>query len=210
MLKKLFPPVTELTIFVTATSLVSLFFYMDGWAHTAAEIITGYFSGALKEVDSSTNIFSSFISFVGHVIIGPALILFCMIAPILMPFTRKDLRACAAWILLLDCTIISVYNISIFIQSPTKFQMAVSAYCIIWAIYVFLCMKFEKTDYLIDKQRSNPSYVVAAGIVSMIGIFIAVNYFAVHWVQAYSISIVIVSVLFSVACTSTTAARIQN
>lgn len=50
MLKKLFPPSTELTLFVTATSLVSLFFYMDGWANTAAEIIAGHFSDALKEV----------------------------------------------------------------------------------------------------------------------------------------------------------------
>jgi hypothetical protein len=210
MLKKLFPPATELTLFVTATSLVSLFFYMDGWGHTATEIIAGHFSDALKEVDKSNNIVSGFLSFLGGVILFPAIILSCMIAPIIMPFTRWDLRAWAVWILLLDCTIISIYNIVIAFQTPTKFQLAITAYCVIWSVYVYLCMESNKIDYLIDKQKSNPRYTFAAGIVSMIAIFIAIDFFAVHWVQAYSISIVIVSVLFSFTSPSNSAARIQN
>lgn len=198
MLKRIFPPANELTLFVMATTLLSLFFYMNGWADTALSVIADHFSNSLNQVDKSTNIFDGFISFFTGVILLPAIILGCVIAPLIIPFVRWDVRSFCIWILLMDCIIISIYNIKIALQAPTAFQIVLSTYCVIWAIYTYICMKYEKFDHLIEHTKPSPVYVITAASISIISVFIAVHFYLIDWVKAYSMSIAVVSTLFSI------------
>ena len=154
------------------TTLLSMFIYMDGWN----EKVVKFFGEPYLLV----------------VVVGT------ISAPLILPFTKKDLRQQCLMMILIDSAIILYINSKNIGSNPNRsiIDLIIALYSFSWFIYLGLISKLKSIDYIMDKNQANALICCLAASASVIIVFVEINFFSVYWTQAY----MIVSIFISIAC----------
>jgi len=196
VLKRIFPPANELTVFVMTVTILSMFIYMDGWADKAVIFYFELIDELLYEVHQAEGIKDT-ISGYSSLIFTPVFLFTIILGPLFLPFNKRDLRALCATIILIDASIIAYGNMGLVEETPTIINNFMTFYSAIWIIYIFVVLKMRELDYLMNDHQAKaiPSFIAAC--ISSIAVFVAIEAFSVHWVKAYSIGSILTSILFT-------------
>jgi len=196
VLKRIFPPANELTVFVMTVTLLSMFIYMDGWADKAIVFYFELVEKHLYEIHQAKGIKDT-VSGYGTLILTPILLFVIIFGPLFLPFNKRDLRALCATIILIDASIIAYGNMGLVKETSTIINNFITFYSVIWIIYIFVAVKMRELDYFMDGRqfKAIPSCIAAS--ISVIAVFVAVQIFSVHWVEAYSVGSILTSIFFT-------------
>ncbi len=196
MLKKIFPPANELTVFVFTVTLLSLFFYMDGWADKASMFLVDYVENVFNNIHQAINIIDIVRSYAA-LIFSPIIFVIVVFAPLFLPFNKKDLRGLCVTMIFIDVFIIVYSNGGAVSTNPSAINLFIMFYSVIWLIYTLVVARINEIDRLMDHSQTKAVPAILAATVSVVSVFIAIKVFSIHWAKAYSIGSVVTSLLFT-------------
>ena len=196
MLKRIFPPANELTVFVMTVTVLSMFIYMDGWADKAVVYHFEIIEKQLYEIHQAKGIKDTIFGY-ASLIFTPVFLFIIIFGPLLLPFNKKDLRALCATIILIDASIIAYGNMGLAKESPSAINSLMAFYSGIWIIYILVVLRMREVNYLMSAEQAKAIPACIAACVSTIAVFVAIKVFSVNWVKAYSIGSILTSILFT-------------
>jgi hypothetical protein len=192
LLKKIFPPANEITVFVITVTILSMFIYMDGWFDNtimmASEVIENYF----RSIDESDNFKDTAIAHGSFIVLLLFLVL-SIFGPLFLPFNKKDLRGLCLIMIFAHAIIIAYTNLTLDKESPSFINAFIVLYSIVWIVYLYVVTEMRKQDHLMSNQQAKavPSFIAAS--VSALAVFLAIKLFSVPWYRAYSVGAIIVA-----------------
>tara|TARA_B100000446_G_C10432833_1_gene298876 strand:- start:147 stop:704 length:558 start_codon:yes stop_codon:yes gene_type:complete len=171
-----------------------MFFYMDGWIDSFFRFCFKVVSFAFDDANTPLGYIFSSIEFIVIVSVGVAM----LVAPITLPFNRRDLRKLCVMLLIVDLVILIFGNIYLIVSTESIFFLFSLVYSIIWLVWVWLMLEMNDIDMLIDSSQAEPVVSVFAAAMSISVVYISIVYLLVDWVLAYMYGAILVSTLFNI------------
>jgi hypothetical protein len=192
LLKKIFPPANEITVFVITVTILSMFIYMDGWFDSTIMMASEVIENNFRLIDGSGTFKDTAIAY-GSFIILPLLLVLLIFGPLFLPFNKKDLRGLCLIMIFTHAIIIAYTNFTIDKEFPSLINTSIAIYSIVWIVYLYVVTEMRKQDHLMSNQQAKaiPSFIAAS--VSALAVFLAIKLFSVPWYRAYSVGAIIVS-----------------
>lgn len=174
-------------------TLLSMFFYMDGWVANAARGITEIHQN-IADGFRSPSVRDQLGALLGMVFL-PLLAIAYGLGPLLLPFTKADLRILCALVILVNAAIICYGNIRIEEAERTLFNDILALYFFVWFFYVIIILRSRDLESMMTNEQFKAAICCVAAAASGLSVFIAIRYLSFNWVEAYSLSVLLVSML---------------
>jgi hypothetical protein len=195
MFKYVFPKTNELTVFLLAVTLYSSIFYIP-------ELGDHFLQSSLMLLDRWVNKLSFTLGIIdtSWFLIKTALISLIItvtfFGPLILPFTKKDLRYLCGGVILLELALIVVLNVSAIEQHPIVRQTLITYYSC-WFFYALFIMRWNRNlNTLICNEQTQPKIAISLAFTS--SIFMAILYFLFEWwwLDAYLTSVHVILLLY--------------
>lgn len=196
MLYKIFPKTNELTVFVVAVVLYATVISNIDLISLLKDKVTFLWLNWLADFSNSNSIFTDVKLVFGLIFLVIAGLSY-LIGPLLMPFTKKDIRRLSLIILWIDVSLIIYWNIK-YIEPGQWFRLFPIIYGSAWFIYSIVILKMNERkgiDQLVTEEQTNPNIALKwAGIAA--GLSLVLNHlFNLWWLDAYMLAIFITLIL---------------
>ena len=182
--RRIFPPFDEMSVFVITTTFLSLFFYMEGWALAGVKLFSEFMLSLVQEIKGAVTIGDAIKAFF-TLVFSPFFIIAMLFGPLVLPFTKADLRDFCPPIIIIDLSIIAYHNLQINNDHATLLNSLIAAYSITWILYVTIALRLKKIEALVDDDQADAHSSCIAALISIISVFLSIKLFDVHWLQAY-------------------------
>lgn len=190
MIKFLFPRTNELTVFVIALVLYVTVLFVPDIINTVIEFSRLAWNSWLSVLSKSGNIYETtkyVLGFTGVVIV----LLFYFIGPLLLPFTKKDLRVSALLILWVDAALLIYWNIHS-MDTAQWYRGLSSLYVISWLLYSLLVVKLDKVNgikKLVNEEQTTPSVAIRTALLGAIMSLTLIYLLDWKWLDAYMLAV---------------------
>jgi len=189
---RLFPKINELTVFIITVLLYATVLI-------SAELSEAVLSGANEVLDKFSRNFAQSEGFLETAeqtliaITGVLFVLCYLIGPLLLPFTKRDIRIISMIILWIDAGIVIYWNS----QSTGAYRALSSVVILYWAawmIYSFLLLRCDPkagVDILLDKRQTSPQVALSFAVPGVCLVILFFFAFQWEWVEAYLMAVFI-------------------
>jgi hypothetical protein len=189
---RLFPKINELTVFIITVLLYAAILISPELTEAVSSAANEVWLKILRNFSHSQGFLEkakqTFIAIVG------GLVLLCyLIGPLLLPFTKRDIRVVSIMILWIDSGIVIYWN-----SQSTGAYRALSSILILywaaWMIYSVILLRVDPkagVDTLLDKHQTSPQVALSfavPGICLLILFFFALQW---EWIEAYLMAVFI-------------------
>lgn len=197
--KVFFPPFNELTVFVAAVTLYYFPVHKLISSPNALKIIKMGIKAILISPLSSTD------AFLGSLILYP-IVAVLLVGPLLMPFSKKDLR----YTCLLIVTLFSLVSLGVsvggYLSSRHGFiSQIVLLYTFCWVFYMVLSLVFiNEVDLVVSNEHTSPLIAGLTAATSVVFVYVGTNVYAMNSSTAFILAVtststtvpVVIQVLF--------------
>lgn len=177
----IFPPLNEITVFVIAVTLYSLFVYVDGFP-SPAEVV----GLLLKEMARQAT--ESISNFIAMVVAAPIL-LAMIFGPLFLPFTRLDLSGTCGLVIAVFALVAAGTSIVNLVNDHHSLpNRLIFIYSISWIVYMYYILKFVKEPgFIMGAEQEDALCACIAATVSVVFVYVATNLYSVKWYNAFVI-----------------------
>lgn len=190
MHRYIFPRTNKLTVFVITTVLYALAcfipelrssvigFFHTLWIFSVTEfhLASGFWQTTALVLGLIFSIFAGF---------------FYAIGPLLLPFTKRDIRVVAIMVLWGDAALL-IYWLVVGSAGPPLLRLAVILYVAAWMAYsaiLFQMMRERAIGELVDDAQIEPGVAMATAVMGILIALTLVTVFQRWWLEAYMLSV---------------------
>jgi len=195
MFKYLFPKTNELTVFLLAVTLYSSIIFIPGLGDKLLQSSLILFDKWLNKLSFTIGIIDTSWFLIKTALIS-LIIMVTFFGPLLLPFTKKDLRYLCGGVILLELALIVSLNVSAIEQHPIIRQTFITYYSC-WFFYAIFIMRWNHNlNALMCNEQTEPKIAISLAFTS--SIFMAVLYFSLDWwwLDAYLTSVHVTLLLY--------------
>jgi hypothetical protein len=186
MFQLIFPKANELAVFVMAVTFYSLFFYVPEMTQGLINVLTTLWHAWLNDFKSAEGVIASS-KFLGGLILGILALGFYGIGPLLLPFTKRDIRLTSLLILWINGVLL-IYSVIKTERALSPLAVAYVIYYLAWLIYSVTLMRIAGNagiQKLVSDEQTNPTQAVSCALFSIALTVLLTSWLSFWWLNAY-------------------------